>query len=116
MTKRLGMDSLIEQLRQMTDADRQEFTLAGRTYWEDQHLQDALDLHRVDVYRETIYPETVYDSANNTRYYDYYWTYEHVEEAPSGTVCWMLQNQAGSVIGTADYSVNYKARHIHFNA
>jgi len=46
MAARAGMASLISRLRQKCEAGEADYTLAGETYWSDDHLQAALDAYR----------------------------------------------------------------------
>jgi hypothetical protein len=110
------MGNLIADLRQRGEAGSAEYVLSGHTYWSDEDLQTRLDHTRTDVFRAplTVGPVT---SGGSAVYQDYYWrTGDAVEEASSGTVAWRVEDSAGSVIGTADYTVNYAARHIRFAA
>lgn len=116
MTARLGMATLIAQLRSMTDADEDEFTLAGQVYWTDEHLQIELDKERQDMSQEAIAPTPSYSSGSEAQYFDYYWSMPNVEEADSGAECWLLQDADGNTIASNTYEVNYQARHIRFNA
>lgn len=110
---RSGMFELIRQLRQMTQAADDEYSLAGETYFTDDHLQDALDQYRADVYEEAIYPIERYISGA-TVYQDYFWNNGNVERAESGSAVWQLQDTNGSAVGTANYSVDYNVRRIRF--
>lgn len=114
MTTRTGMSELIRQLRQMAQAESAEYQVGDDIYWEDEHLQDILDLFRADVYEESIYPIPQFVSGN-TVYQNYYWIYSNVERASSGTAIWQLQDLNGSAIGTANYSIDYNARRIRFS-
>lgn len=115
MTIRAGMVDLVTELRGMTAAETDEFTLNGETYWSPDHLQDVLDRNRQDIYRELLTVQTRYTDSNVALYQDYYFAAGHVENALSGTFCWRLENSAGSMVSTADYIINYQARHIRFN-
>lgn len=115
MTLRAGMRELVTQVRQLSSAELDEFTLAGQTYWSDDHLQSELDKHRADVTREKLAIRS-YDNAGTVEYYDYYFVLGNPEHAEGGTAVWRVENSAGSTIGTADYTVNYDAKHIRFTA
>lgn len=113
---RLGMSDLITRVRQYSQADENEYTLAGETYWTDDHLQDVLDRNRLDVWREPLLPEPSYNNGGTVEYYDYYFAQGNAERAESGSIIWQLENSVGSAIGTGDYTVNYHAKHIRFSA
>lgn len=111
-----GMANLISRLRSMCDAGTADYSLAGgETYWSDDQLQDALDAARTDVRREllTIQPDYV---GGSVEYHDYYWQHADVEELESGSAAWLLADSSGAEIGTALYTVNYRAQHIRFDA
>lgn len=113
MTIRSGMTELIRLIRQLAQAEDGEYEVAGETYWQDEHLQDVLDVFRTDVYEESIYPVPQFISGA-TVYQNYYWANPNVERADSGTAIWQLRNMNGEAIGTANYSVDYPARRIRF--
>jgi hypothetical protein len=99
----------------MSGAGTAEYALGTTTYWTDDQLESVLDRYRTDVYREPLVLRPIY--VNGTaRYHDYYWRRAEVEQATSGTAAWRLETSAGALIGTANYSVNYEARHIRFSA
>lgn len=116
MTARYGMYNLILRVRSGAAAESDEFTFAGETYFTNDHLQDKLDANRRDIFYEALDYEVSYDSGNVAQYVDYYFDNGNVEELSSGTAAWNLQDASGSAVGTADYSVNYNARHIRFAA
>ncbi len=113
MTARDGMANLIQRVREGANADTDEFTLGGGTYWTDEHIQARLDRQRHDIYRETISPTPTYEN-NQVRYLDYYWRWGNVEEAASGSAEWLLQDVNGSAVGTGSYSIDYDAKRISF--
>lgn len=115
MVARLGMLDLILRLRSMTDAQPDEFEIAGETYWSNDQLNKILDRYRYDEYYEAIEPTVTYDTALNALYQDYYFARANVEELTSGSAVWKLEDSDGNIAGTADYSVNYQAQHIRFN-
>jgi hypothetical protein len=116
MTIRNGMYNLVNRLRQMGDAAESEYTLGNETFWTSDHLQTVLDQHRQDVYREPLKVAAVYNNGGSAIYQDYYFDCANAEEAASGSAAWEVENSLGSAIGTADYTVNYEARHIRFTA
>lgn len=115
MALRTGMIELVDYVRQLANAAPDEYILAGQTYWSNDHLQAELDRNRADVTREKLSTQSI--NANGTaQYYDYYFVLPNPERREGGTAVWRLENAAGSAIGTADYTVNYDAKHIRFNA
>lgn len=113
MTTRDGLTNLIQRVREGANADTNEFTLGGGTYWTDEQLQTRLDRQRRDIYSEAMGPVPTYTN-NEAQYLDYYWHCGNVEEAESGSAAWLLQDSNGSAIGTGSYSIDYDARRINF--
>lgn len=116
MAIRTGMASLVRQLRGYAAADENEYTLAGETYWSDDHLQDKLDENRADILSEQLSPAPEYDGAQDKyTYFAYYFANGNPEEAASGTTAWVLKDGDGNNVSTANYTVNYAARQVRFN-
>jgi hypothetical protein len=116
MPVRDGMDSLIERLRGLTVAGTADYTLGDVVYWTDEQLQDALDDQRRDVVREPLRVVGEMTSGGSLVYHDYYWRSDDVEGAASGTEAWKVQDSTGATIGTANYTINPRAKHIRFTA
>lgn len=113
-TVRLGMQPLILQLREMTQAGTEEYTISGQDFFSDEQLQDVLDRFRLDIYQEIVRPVPQFiDGA--TVYRDYFFNAENVEQATSGSAVWQMRTENGAAVGTADYTIEYYARRIRFN-
>jgi outer membrane protein assembly factor BamB len=108
------MANLIQDVRGRTEAGSADYSVNGVTYWTDDQIQEQLDQHREDIYREPLCVEPVLVAAGTATYKDYYFKRPFAEERTDGTVIWRIEDAAGSVRGTADYSVNYAAQHIQF--
>lgn len=115
MIVRQGMTDLIQLLRQWGQAGVSEFTIGSDTYWTNKHLESVLDRNRTDIYRERLTVEPIY-SGGSLIYQDYYFARGHVEQLTDGSQIFRLENSAGSIVGTADYTVEYEARHIQFDS
>lgn len=116
MAARDGMAELITELRSMCDAGTADYTIAATgtaVYWSDDHLQAALDRHRKDFLAGLNY--RVEQSGGSIIYQDAYYMPQYVERAVSGSEAWRVEDSEGTAIGTADYTVNYDARHIRFD-
>jgi hypothetical protein len=117
MAARTGMAELITELRSMADAGTADYTIAATSsavYWSDEQLQAALDKNRKDIYTPLEYrPE---QSGGSIVYFDAYYEPQYVERAPSGSEAWRIEDSNGSALGTANYTVNYDARHVRFTA
>jgi hypothetical protein len=119
MAVRTGVEYLIKLLRGMTNAGTADYTIAGEEYWSDDDMADTLDLYRTDVFREQLVQIITNDNSGSAQYFDYFFSNPNAEQHTSGTVLgklrWELENSAGSVIGTADYQVDYQGQYIRFD-
>lgn len=115
MTARNGLLDLIERVRALTDAGTAEHVILGVSYYTDDHILERLDRNREDVYRQPLTAQVEY-SGGTAIYRNYYFSTSDVERAESGSEAWLVEDYQGSAIGTADYSVNYDAQYIRFNA
>lgn len=113
MTARNGMSDLIKRLRALTDASTDEHTVAGVTYYSDAHLIERLDRQREDVYRQPLTAQVEY-SGGTAIYRNYYFPTPDVERAESGSEAWLVEDYAGSAIGTANYTAHYDGQYIRF--
>lgn len=114
MAIRDGMTEVILTLRKLCEAGTADYTLAGVTFWTDEDLQDILDDHRQDV-SEQMRVVARYSSGGQA-FHDYYFSAGPVERVASGASAFQVYNSAGSLAGTAAYSVNYRAGHVEFTA
>ena len=111
------MAALIEMLRGLTNAGIDDVTVAGVTYWSDDQLQAELDRTQKVAYELPLVP--VAQRANGS------WTYTtydvpdgvgpHFEQAGAASG-WAVRDVTGAEIGTADYTANYEAGRITFDA
>lgn len=112
MAARAGMADVITTLRGLCEAGTADYALAGATYWSDDQLQDILDDHRTDK-AERMTAVARYASGAEA-FNDYYFKSKPVEQASSGSAVFHVFDSQGSVAGTADYTVNYRAGHVEF--
>lgn len=105
---RAGMNNLLARLRQLVDD-------AGTATWSDDELQDKLDGCRVEFYDEPLLAEPE-DADSDVVYLYYSSRWKDLEEAASGSTAWRVYDAAGSTIGTADYTVNYRSGLVTFAA
>ena len=105
---RASMSSLISSLRYMTNAGSADYTIAGASHWTDNQLQDALDRRRYEVREETLTAYEALQTGGTVAWFDYQSEFTWFETTDGGTARFILQNAAGSVLGTATYSVNYE--------
>jgi len=116
MATRDGMQNLIKRVRGMAQADTSEYTIYGETYWTDEHIQSILDSNAQFLVdspltwrKQTIGGGTVNYLVAESLYRDF-------EEAVSGTAQWIVRDSAGAEIGTANYSVDYRAGRLTFTS
>ena len=115
MAARVGMATLIIELRSRCDAGTADYSSGGQTFWTDDQLQTILDSHRADVKRERLLMSAD-QIGGSAIYQDYYWGHEWVEEMGSGTAIWRVDDSSGSAVGTTLYTPEYRAKHLRFAA
>lgn len=105
---RSGMTAIIEELRSLTEAGTAEYTLGTTVYWQDNALQDILDLHRRDLrfMQLQAYPNQV--SGGSLVYYDHQSEYGYLEATTGGTEITYLQDSTGATLGTALWNADYR--------
>jgi hypothetical protein len=116
MAARTGMSNLIKKVRSLCNIGTADYTVNGESYWTDDQVEDVLDRHAVRIQRELLEAEGEWQTGGTVVYVNYRFKETFPEEAGSGTAIWTVQNGAGSVIGTANYAVNYEQRRISFTA
>ena len=116
MAARTGMAAVIDEIRLRCELGTADYSVNGSTYWTDDQIQIELDRYRVVVSEENLHIESEY-TTGTVEYKDYYWRKAFVEEydASNGEI-FHLEDGGGTVIGTANYTVNYEAQHIRFSA
>jgi hypothetical protein len=115
MAVRDGMSNLIGRLRALTNAGTADHSLAGVDYFSDQHLQDVLDGQATHVEGNPLrwLPDTVAGAATYRRAF---LGYRDLEEAESGTECWLIADSSGNEQGTAGYTADYITGMVRFDA
>ena len=120
MTARTGMATLINQTRMYAEAGTADYTLVRTggtiTYWGDDEIQDVLERCRKDIYREPLLKIPTHIAGGSIEWTLYQSRYTLMEQTLSGTANFVLRNSAGSIIGTALYSVDYQRGLITFAA
>lgn len=115
MSARTGMTNIITELRGMTEAGNDDYSVVSISYWSDNHLQDVLDLHRNDIIFEQLKNYPTYVSAGSLLYQDYRSAYGFYEATTGGTAIFYVQDSTGAIKGTADYTIDYRRGRILFN-
>ncbi len=104
---RASMADLIVNLRSLTNAGANEYTVAGNPYWTDAQMQTVLDRHVYRVRHEDLTPHETAEAGGSTSYYDYQAAHRFFETTDAGTARFIVQDETGSAIGTAAYTVDY---------
>lgn len=113
---RTGMSTLINDLRGLTNTNTSDWTLGTANYWDDAHMQAVLDVHRTDFFEAVLYPIQQTNASGEAVYYRYESGVMNWESMTSGTAYFYLTTSAGSVVGTANYTPDYKRGHVVFSA
>lgn len=112
---RSGMTDLIQQLRAATNAGIDDATVAGETYWSDDHLQSELDRYQT-YWRGAALTALPITTSGTVQYFDYLipdGIGRYIEQNATGSG-WAVKDSVGNTIGTALYSVNYDTRRVSF--
>lgn len=112
-TARAGMADLITELRGLTEAGANDYTIANNVYWTDRQLQDILDRRVTKFDFEPMMMVPARASGGYT-YTDYYIGRKWIEQEAAGTTIFKIQDYNGSAIGTALYSIDYNVGKITF--
>jgi hypothetical protein len=101
------MQTLVDRLRQYTNAGTAQYTAGATTYWTDDHLEDVLDRHQTWVVEHNLTwrPELQADGA--TDYLTAIAQYRNLEEAESGSTRWQVRQTTGATESTANYTADY---------
>lgn len=116
MPVRAGASNLIRRLRGLCQIGTADYTVNGVAWWSDDAVQEILDANVMDYHQGYLRPQIETDTGGTARYFNYYAPQGNLEEAVSGTVYWRVFDSIGSVVGTANYTVNYVQGYIRFNA
>lgn len=100
---RSGMADVISDLRSMTDASAEDYTVAGVPYWSDAQLQRILDKHRTDL--KWVEMEAIEEGSG--AYLEYSIGYGSLEQTTGGTAIFLVQDVNGTTISSSNYSVDY---------
>lgn len=106
---RSGMAYLISELRGLTQAGVNDYTIGTVTYWTDDVLQTALDTTRVYHNRLPMVCEPTYGAGSVT--YTYFLT-----GLPNWEDGGTIQGTGGTVVGTAAYSFSPRSGEVLFSA
>lgn len=111
-----GMAELISTVRQYAHAGTADHSVGGVTYWTDDQIQERLDRTQVTYNRVALHSDPQYvNGAYDYREYHLPSEMEWIERAGTNSG-WALRDGDGVDVDDADYSVNYDARVITFDA
>jgi hypothetical protein len=117
MAARVGMATLIQELRAACAAGTADYVLANVTYWNDDQLQAELDrTQRVYQFLELeIMPDYI---DGEVQYFQFgipqmLGSYFEQDGVNSG---WAVKNSLGEVVSSSDYVADYQAGRITFTA
>ncbi len=116
MTARTGLANLILQLRGMADAGTAEYTLGTAVYWDDQHVQEVMDRHRLDLDRELLMAIPQHDAGGTISYHEYRSRYGHFEATTGGSAVFIIESATGDNQGTANWTPDYDRGSVTFAA
>lgn len=116
MAARSGMSNLLLELRGMCEASANEYTIGLANYWDDDQLQNILDIHRRDIVFEPLrmYPYQI--AGGSLEYKDYRSAFGFYEATTGGTAIFYVQDGTGATIGTANYTPDYRRGQVLFGA
>jgi len=104
---RLGMNGIVKRLRRMTEAGTADYTLAEEVYWDDEHLQDELDLEKSIAIELPLVPIRQY--VDGTAIYKLYSMPDGAvpfEQPAGGEAAFKLTDSDGAAISTALFTVD----------
>lgn len=116
MALRAGMINLINHVRRLTSANTAEYTVDGIAYWADSHLQDVLDEHADYLIDYPLQWQASINTSGVPAYKIAQSAYGYLEGLSSGTARFYINTAAGSVVGTANYSVDYSQGRVSFTS
>lgn len=104
---RAGMASIITRLRRMCEAGTADYSIGDETYWDDEHLQDELDLTKKLAVEIRLEPVPQY--VEGTTIYKIYnvpaelLPFEHPD---GGSAVFKITDGGGTAISTANFTVD----------
>ena len=116
MTARTGLSNLILELRGMCEAGTADYTVASVAYWDDDQMQNILDIHRRDVVFEQLQIYPVQVSGGSISYQDYRSQFGYYEATTGGTYIFYVQDSTGATVGTANYTPDYRRGQVQFGS
>lgn len=116
MALRAGMADLIKQVRRITNAGKEDYTVGDVTYWRDADIQEVLDRHVDYLVEMPLKWVTTTDTGGTTRYKIAQSPYGYLEGTTSGTAYFYITETGGSIISGSGYTPNYDQGRITFTS
>jgi hypothetical protein len=104
MTHRSTMADLIRDLRSLTEAGPEDYSIDSEAYWSLEQLQKVLDNHRSDLK----WSEMIAIEEGDGSFLDYTTGYGNLETTLGGTAIFIVQDINGATIAGSLYSVDYQ--------
>src|SRR5512146_199732 len=111
-TARTGMVDLITELRGLTDAGVNDYSIAGIPYWSDAQMQTILDKRRTDLKWVEL---EAWEEADGS-YLTYASGYGNLEQTTGGTAIFIVQDVNGDPVLSPTYTVDYNRGLITFDS
>lgn len=117
MTNRSGMNSLVQRLRQMTEAKSEEYTIEYETYWRDDQLVEALDETRQRLTGIELKMEPEFVNSNYIyKRYIFPGGIKAVEGTVGGTDYFRVYDSNGTTIAASGYAFYDRDLSVEFTA
>jgi hypothetical protein len=104
---RVGMDSLIQRVRDHASCGESDYTIGVTSYWTDDQIQGHLDRNRESIRDEQLSIVSTVAADGTTEYYEYFSTAGNYEESTGGTAVLYLRDGTGSRISIGEYTPDY---------
>lgn len=118
MAARATLADRIQDVRDLSQAGPSEYAIGDESYFSDDVIQRLLDSRRRDVYRHALVPVIDYVPGGSVQYL----TYEakpalrYLEATEGGTAVFVIEDAQGNVVGTADWTADYRRGVVTFTA
>lgn len=113
---RTGMTTLIGTMRSLCNAGTNDYTLGTATHWSDDHIQTVLDRYKTTIVEEELFEIQNQIGGGSVEYKIFQSRYGNLEETSGGTSIFTIEDSAGAIIGTSNYSVDYANGIVTFGA
>ena len=113
---RSTMYDLIQRVRTLTATNVGDYIVGSQQYWTEAQIEAVLDSHRLDFSDDLMTPLREVNSGGTVAYYTYQAHYPNLEITSGGTAVLYVRDSTGTRAGTANYSIDYRAGRVTFNA